>query len=210
MNDSSLEQAHQVKLLGITVDHHLSWTPHIDYVISKMGRSIAVVRRCSSFVTPAVLKVVVQSLVLSHLEYCPIIWSATNKADLSRFQVVQNKAARLVLKCLYSTRVTEMHQTLSWPLLQKKFEYNLLIFLKKTIAIGKPHCCFDKIKCVNQTHSHCTRHAYSADLVLPRPKTNFLKKSVLYKATQLWNELPKELRDLPNVQTFKKALKSIT
>lgn len=49
-----------------------------------------------TFMTQASRVLVVQSLVLSHLDYCPVVWSGAAKKPLSKLQVVQNKAARLV------------------------------------------------------------------------------------------------------------------
>lgn len=73
MEHSKLEQVQPVRLLGVMVDLHLSWSPHINHVISQMGKASAVVRMCSYFVTSMIIKQVVQSLVFSHLEYCSII-----------------------------------------------------------------------------------------------------------------------------------------
>lgn len=208
MKGSKLEQVNQFKLLGVTVDHHLSWSHHIDCIISKMGKGIAVVRRCSSLLTPIIMKNVVRSLVLCHLEYCSLIWSAANKTNLKRLQLVQNKAARLILKCSYSTSVTEMHQRLSWPLVNRKLWYNLLVFLKKVILTGQPHSFYERLQYSNQIHSHFTRFALNTNLIVTRPNTNFLQKSVFFRASQEWNKLPKTIKELTSICVFKTALKS--
>ena len=102
------------KLLGVMVDCSLSWSHHINYIILKMGRAISVVRKCCSSVTRPLLRQIVQSLVLCHLDYCSTVWSSAASGDLSKIQVVQNKAARLVLNCPLRN-VSRMHACL--PLL---------------------------------------------------------------------------------------------
>ena len=46
---------------------------------------------------------VVGSLVLSHLEYCPVIWSSAAEKHLKK--CTQNRAARLILRCSFWANV---------------------------------------------------------------------------------------------------------
>ena len=49
--------------------------------------------------TPDSTKQVLQVLVLSNLDYCPVIWSSAARKHLVELQLVQNRAARLALHC---------------------------------------------------------------------------------------------------------------
>ena len=93
MNGVAVEQVEDTKLLGVTLDCKLSWSKHIDSMVAKMGRGLAVIKRCSAFLTPHSTKQVLQPLVLSHLDYCPVIWSGAAKKVLKKRQLVQNRAA---------------------------------------------------------------------------------------------------------------------
>ncbi len=53
-------------VLGVMLGNTLSWSKHIDNIVSTMGKGIAVARKCSAFIPSSPLKDVVQSLVLSH------------------------------------------------------------------------------------------------------------------------------------------------
>lgn len=77
----TVEQVKQAKLLGITLDAKPKWSKHIDKLVSKMGK-IAVTRKCSRYISQNILKEVIQALLLSHLEYCPVIWSSATKNDI--------------------------------------------------------------------------------------------------------------------------------
>ena len=54
---------------------------------------------CSAFLTPHSTKQVLQALVLSNLDYCPVVWSSAAKKDLVNLQLVQNRAACLTRHC---------------------------------------------------------------------------------------------------------------
>ncbi len=107
-----LKQVNHIKLLGITLDSCLSWTAHIDQMVAKMSKGISIARKCITYVPAPFLKRVVQSLALSHLEYCPVIWSSAAKKELHKLHLAQNRAARLVLRCPCRTNLFTMHKRL--------------------------------------------------------------------------------------------------
>ena len=43
-------------------------------------------------------------------------------------------------------------------------------------------------------------------LNLPKPRTNYLKRSISYDRVLLWNSLPEEIRSLAVFSQFKKAI----
>ena len=43
--NSELEEVKEFKDLGIITNHHLSWNPHIDYIVSKANRILGLIKR---------------------------------------------------------------------------------------------------------------------------------------------------------------------
>lgn len=74
-----VEEVKITKLLGVTLDGLLTLSEHIENIISKMGKGICMIWKCFSYLTSSTLNQVIQSLVLSHLQYCPVIWSSAKK-----------------------------------------------------------------------------------------------------------------------------------
>ena len=120
MDGISVEQVTKAKLMGVKLDNLLSWSDQIDHIVSKMGRGTAISRKCSAYVPSSVMSDVVRSLVLSHLEYCPVIWSSAAQKHIKKLQIAQNRAARLVLNCSFRTNVDKMHKQLSWLTVEVK------------------------------------------------------------------------------------------
>lgn len=131
-----VEQVIRFKLLGVRLDNLLSWSEsdQIDHIVSKMGRGIAMSRKCSVYCPTATLKNVVQSLVLSHLYYCSVVWSSAAQKHLRKLQIAQNRAARVVLHCSFRASVHEMHIKLSWLTVEAKVKYNLFLLMHKVMA----------------------------------------------------------------------------
>jgi hypothetical protein len=65
INHVEIEQVEVTKLLGVTLDCILSWSKQIDTAVAKMGRSLAVIKRCSTFLTTRSTRQVLQALVWS-------------------------------------------------------------------------------------------------------------------------------------------------
>ena len=84
MAGTPIQQVNKIKLLGVTIDERLTWSDHIDTIVVKMGQGIGVVRRCSPYITPLIRKEVTHALVLSHLEYCMVVWSSAAKMDIRK------------------------------------------------------------------------------------------------------------------------------
>ena len=47
-------------------------------------------------------------------------------------------------------------------------------------------------------------------LLLPKPRTNYLKSSISYSGAALWNSLPVEVRSAESLQIFKRKINEIS
>jgi hypothetical protein len=91
MNNVEIEQVEKTKLLGVTLDCKWLWSKHIDATVAKIGRGLSIVKRCSAFLTTTSISQVLQAQVLSHLDYCPVMWSGATKRNLGKLQLVQTR-----------------------------------------------------------------------------------------------------------------------
>jgi hypothetical protein len=82
MNNVKIEQVED-----ITLDCKLSWSKHTDATVATMGRGVSILKCCSSFLTMLSTRQVLQTLVLWHLDYCPVVWSGTTKNDVGKLQL---------------------------------------------------------------------------------------------------------------------------
>ena len=56
-------------------------------------------------------------------------------------------------------------------------------------------------------HTYATRFASNENLELPKPKTNYLKRSLLYRGTCCWNSLPSDVKTSQSLSNFKSLYK---
>jgi hypothetical protein len=97
-----------------------------------MGRSVSIIMHCSTFLTALSARQVLQALVLSHLDYCSVVWSGATNRDLGKLQLAQNRAARLALGCTQRANINNMHVNLSW-LSGGEIDFITLVFVKDIV-----------------------------------------------------------------------------
>ena len=70
---SPLQSVSEVKYLGVLLDSTLSFRKHIDCITSQAYGALSTLRKSQTHLPLATLKISYRSLVLPHLEYCPLM-----------------------------------------------------------------------------------------------------------------------------------------
>jgi hypothetical protein len=65
---------------------------------------------------------------------------------------------------------------------------------------------FIKIKDLNREY---ILRSNDTDLALPKPKTNYLKRSLKYSGAMLWKSLPSEAKNASSLYQFKRSMPTI-
>ena len=166
-----------------------------------MGCGISMVRKCISYVPTHIVGQVAKPLILFHLDYCAPVWSSASKGQLKKLHTAQNRAARLVLHCPIRTNTISMHRQLSWLMVENRLVFNTTQFFRNTVFCSQPIFLYNQIVRCRQVHSHFTRSADDDQMMLPSPKSNALKRTVIYHAINHWNNCPLNIQYRPKVWT---------
>ena len=84
-----------VKNLGVHMDQYLSYDVHINEITKKITGTLFYLNRISDRFDLETRTMLVQSLVISNLNYCLRIWGMTTKTQIEKAQKLQNFAARV-------------------------------------------------------------------------------------------------------------------
>ena len=87
-----------VKLLGVTLDHHLTFGPYINETIDRCQCYLGVIARSVPFMPTELLRLTYVALVRSLLEYCSTLLLPVAQTHLRKFDTIQKKAARIILR----------------------------------------------------------------------------------------------------------------
>jgi len=202
----NITQVRQADLLGFTVDQHLSWALHVHKVRSKMASTLASLRKYKTFFPGDILKTVIQSLVLSHLDYCAPILSSTTQTQLDKLQTMQNRAARLATNSTLFTSSNDLLSRLGWQTVKERLFTSTICAFHKILTVKEPQGIYDRVSTTFISHNHNTRLAHKGGFTLPKPKTKALTRTFLYRCTKTYNSLPSNLTST-NCAVFKNRIK---
>ena len=93
----TLIPAQNVKNLGVHMDNYLTFNVHIDEIHKKTTGILLYINRVNDRFDSVCRVLVVQSLVLSVLNYCLRVWGSTNKTQMDRVKKIQNFAAKVAV-----------------------------------------------------------------------------------------------------------------
>jgi hypothetical protein len=92
----SLKPVKSVKLLGVVIDSGLTFSPHIDAVITKCQGLLGALAKSAPFLPTELLRMAYISLIRSHLEYSSAVWASAAPTHLKKLDIIQKAASRII------------------------------------------------------------------------------------------------------------------
>ena len=133
-----------------------------------------------------------------------LIWMNGHATRLARLQTLQNRCLRLVLGVDNRFSREALYRTLEVKNLKERWETHGLILIFKLLHNLAPPSLSSRIEFKSQ--SNYTLRSNNTQIVLPRPRTNFVNSS-LYSASKLFNSLAINLRTINDIKIFAKEIK---
>ena len=205
--DNHIVSVNEQKLLGIFIDEHLLWTPHIDYLCSTISSRISLLKRLAKYVPIKFQKKYYQGYILPLLDYGSNTWGTTYKINIDRLNKLQKRAARIILKADYTTPSTDMFKGLDWMSVSSRCNYNKAVLTYKALNKLTPPYISDLLKPISETSTRQPRPSENGSLAVPRSRTALYDKSFTYLASKLWNALLCAIKSAPSLSSFKKCIK---
>ena len=167
-----------VKLLGVTIDRHLTFAEHVRNTVTKCNGLLGVLRRAAPSLSKDLLRLAYMALVRTHLEYSSGLFVSAARTHLTKLEIVQKIASRIICDVPRNTH--------SAPLLE---ELRLESLDSRRVA----HVCQIVTKCLRG-------HIYPAFLswfsaaedgqiyITTQPTSTSGRKRFKYAAAVLYNE----------------------
>jgi len=204
-----IKRVSSTKFLGVDIEDNLTWINHTKKIERKLSSLIFVIRNIRHKINRKTALQLYDTLILSQLSYCVLIWGNTYKTHISNIFRLQKRALRLChgLSVLTSDELFRFTNRLSFYDIHKFHTAKLVyrFFNQSTIF---PKCIAALFSKTSEIHHFNTRsvdqlclHHFFGRLA-PR---NFSTK--LY-APVLWNKIPIHIRQTVTEGHFKNLYKS--
>ena len=194
ISGQKLEPQPTVKYLGVLIDEHLTFQPHLKTLVQKLSRAVGMLAKIRHYVPPNTLRNIYFAIFNSHLVYGSQIWSHGDNALQEKIQILQNKALRI-------TNFKGFREPAN-PLYNKEEILKICdnITIQNCLLVhdhqnGQLPLAFKNfVKLNHEIHKHITRISKN-HLVIPTNKTlTFGRKSVTTKCVLDWNNMQNLLK----------------
>ena len=128
------------KCLGVELDEHLNWEPHINSICKKASAGIGVLKRTKPFVPNETLHTIYKALIQPYFDYCSPLWDNCGASLKQKLQRFQNRAARVLTGASYDTNSSDLLQSLSWKNLETRFKLNKVVLVYNILGSGTAPC----------------------------------------------------------------------
>ena len=210
IDNNLVTSAPKAKNLGVVLDSQLSFTAHITAVTRSCRFTLYNIRRIRPFLTQESAQLLIQTSVLSKLDYCNSLLTGLPACALKPLQLIQNAAARLVFNQPKFSHVTPLLRSLHWLPVAARTEYKtLMLAFKATKGMAPPYLAN---LIAPYKPSRALRSAEAGKLVVPSLKTpgqrSTRPKLFSLLAPKLWNALPITIRTAESLPIFRRNLKT--
>ena len=175
--DTDINSVTSFKYLGVMLSSTFTWSDHVEYISSKVNKNLGLLRRIKYYLPYDARLLFYNSLVLPIFDYADLVWGDKDNISLmNELQILQNKAAKLILDRPPYSSSTDALTILRWPNLEER---------------RKCHRCIYAYKCINGQHNHSLdivrksdMHSYNTrnkdTIKLPKIKYNWGKHRSRY------------------------------
>ena len=135
--DTDINTVSSFKYLGVVLSTNFTWTDHIEYISIKINKNLGLLRRIKHLLPQQACLLFYNSLVLPMFDYADLVWGdKDNLVLMDELQVLQNKAAKIILDRPLQSSATEALSALKWLDLYRRRNYHRCIHtVRSTISV---------------------------------------------------------------------------
>ena len=187
------------RCLGVLLNQHMKWEPHIKSMSGKcyaVVASLARLRRTGVDIT--LLLQVYRALFEPVLTYCVTLWGSSYKNVIRAAQVIQNDAIRAITGLSRKTSVSSLYSKLGvLPVEKVALLRQAILGYKSTRGKITPDGPFDfpnhPVRSGRRDRAFC----------VPKCKLNVASHSLYCRLPAIWNSLPNSIRAATSIGVFK-------
>lgn len=203
INGKSITRVHKVKSLGLSIEEHLTWKDHVDEIVKEISKAIGALKRVRSFISVKTALQIYHALIRPCFDYYSSVWGECSVTLCDKLQKLQNRAARVITRSGYDVNAKHLLISLRQDNLAKRRKKLKAALMFKILNGLAPDYLQDLFSI--RTTKYNVRNL-EMKLNLPKPDTNYLKKSLSCSAASLWNNLPNNLRTIESRRSFKREV----
>ena len=207
---SIIEPSSSIKLLGVTVDPHLSWDFHISSVVRKCNAILMSLYRFRDHFSNETLKLIIETHVFPHILYCISVWGGTTKKNMAKIKKLINFGARIVTGVRRRESISPTVTCLGWAQIGELVKKRDLLKVFKAIHNQSTPISIRRMFVPrSEVSSRVTRSVEAGAIENQKCRLSSTRRAFRYRAIALWNQLPPAVTSQPTLAAFQAALNAL-
>ena len=202
MDNKSLKKVNEAKFLGMIIDSQLNFRAHVNDVKLKVSKLTGVIFKIRDFMSVDSLKLIYSSLIYPYFLYGTAIWGGCYETDLDSLFITQKKLIRIMTYSSRFAHTTPLFQNLRLLKLKDIIRLQTNIFVFNAMYMFSSNCGF-------QYTPQYVSSRRPGTLRIPLCRTSHAQRSVTYRGTSCWNDLPNDIRTITSRNNFKLKIKGL-
>ena len=198
----------QAKSLGAILDSCLTMKSHIGQICRSANFHLCRIALVRKYLSQPATEQLVHAFITSRIDSCNSLLLGLPKYQINRIQRVQNIAARIVTRSKITFHITPILYQLHWLPVSERIVFKILVLIYKSIHRLGPIYLSNMIKLYVPNRNLRSADQFKLCPVRSRTKT-YGDRAFSVAAPTLWNNLPLNIRQLPNLSAFKSNVKTL-
>ena len=205
--DIKIIQNTKVSYLGCVLDENLSGESMAIKALGKINSRLKFLHRKNEFLTAPLRRLLCNALIQPHFDFASSAWYPNlSKKMSSKLRVAQNKCIRFCLRTGSRKHIGfKEYKQIDWLPTELRYNQSVCVLAHKFFNNKCPAYMADMFHA--KTTKVRTRNS-TLQLFKPSSKTNG-QMGLGFLAPSIWNELPSDIKLIPNLNTFKHSLKKM-
>ena len=207
VGEENITKSSQVRNIGAMFDEEMRMDAQVNNMCKSAWFHLYMVGKIRDYLSIEQTKTIIHAYVTPKLDGNNSLLLGARKAQLDKLQLIQNAAARMIVKMRKSDHITQPLRDLHWLPVKKRTSFKLLLLVYKSLN-GLGPCYLKDLLTYHKPKREGLRYD-PMSLQVPRSNLKtYGERSFRKVAAVEWNRLPLNIRMAKSLQSFKTALKT--
>ena len=206
VGNSNISPCDCARNIGAHLDSTLDMRSHVNSIIKACYIQLRYISKIRRYLTLDSTKKLIHAFVSSRLDNLNCLLTNLPDEQIKRLQLIQNNAARLVMRERKSCHITPILKQLHWLPVVYRIKFKIVLLVYKCLNGLGPVYLEDLLKYYTQDIN--LRSLKQKPLEERRYNKQYGKRAFAIAGPKLWNSLPLDIRESCSVSTFKSVLKT--
>lgn len=201
-SETTIRFISEVKNLGVYMDSSLTLAKQVIELKKKCFFTIRNICKIRFLLTRDQIKIIINSLVVSCLDYCNGIYYGISEKLLHQLQLIQNACSKVIMGKYKHDHLEDDLKTLHWLNVRKRVLFKIGLLAYKSVNGLTPQY-------LQELFQYC-HHGHALKLIVPSCHSlkHYGQRSFSVIGPRLFNNLPSHITECDSVNSFKTALKT--